>query len=110
MSGAPGTGTGGRSATVVIGSGVSRTSNAERAAYAMLGWTLCGDNIVLSFGLAFNPVTRAEYAANGSFGLTNDYLRLANEHLGISLGSVGFLMGAVALAVPVGTLLVFARR
>ena len=87
-------------------------SNAERAAYAMLGWYLCGDNIILSFGLAFSPAARAEYAASGSFGLTNDYIRLANEFTGMSLGQVGFLMGALALAVPAATLglFVMARR
>ncbi|MEM9799110.1 MAG: hypothetical protein AAGA20_02225 [Planctomycetota bacterium] len=85
-------------------------SNAERAAYAMLGWYLIGDNLALSFGLAFRPEARAEYAASGSFGLTNDYLRLATEHVGLTLAQVGFLMGLVALAVPALTLGAFALR
>lgn len=82
---------------------------AERAAYAMLGWFLCGDNILLSFGLAFSESARMEYASNGSFGLTNDYLRLANDHLGVSVGAVGFAMGLIALAVPIATLVLYAR-
>ncbi|MEO1700292.1 MAG: hypothetical protein AAFU73_23600 [Planctomycetota bacterium] len=78
--------------------------DAERAAYAMVGWFLAGRNLWLSFGLAFSESARAEYAGNGSFGLTNDYIRLAGE-LGTSLGFVGLATGvlsvvAVAVTVP----------
>lgn len=85
-------------------------SRAERAAYSMLGWFLIGDNILLSFGLAFSAAARAEYATNGSFGLTNDYLRLANDHLGVPLEAVGLVMGLLALAVPAATIGAFAWR
>ncbi|QDV05924.1 hypothetical protein Poly30_14270 [Planctomycetes bacterium Poly30] len=74
--------------------------DAERAAYAMLGWYLVGQSVLLSFGLAFSQNARLEYAANQSFGLTNDYIRLADNVLGVSLESVGFVTGVVALLVP----------
>ena len=83
-------------------------SRAERVLYAMLGWFLCGDNILLSFGLAFSSAARAEYETNGSFGLMNDYLRPAYEQLGTSSERVGFARGLIAVAVPVLTLTVFA--
>ncbi|MEM9381182.1 MAG: hypothetical protein AAGB93_14615 [Planctomycetota bacterium] len=83
-------------------------SRAERVLYAMLGWFLCGDNILLSFGLAFSSSARAEYETNGSFGLVNDYLRLANHELGASIERVGFAMGLIAVAVPLLTLTAFA--
>lgn len=73
--------------------------DAERAAYATLGWYLAIDNVVLSFGLAFSESARATYATSGSFGLTNDYLRLAQEHLGTGVAPVGALTGVMALAV-----------
>lgn len=82
---------------------------AERLAYAMLGWFLVGRNVSLGFGLAFSAGARAEYAGNGSFGLVNDYLRLANDELGVQVSTVGFTMGALALLVPLATIAAHAR-
>lgn len=76
----------------------------ERAAYAMLGWYLIGDNVKLSFGLAFSESARQAYAANGSFGLTNDYIRIATEHLGTGVGTVGLISGMAALVVALAAI------
>ena len=83
---------------------------AERLAYAMLGWFLCGRNIVLGFSLAFSAGARADYGSNGSFGLVNDYIRLAQEQLGVELPSVGLIMGVVALVVPAAIVAAFSLR
>ncbi len=81
--------------------------DAERAAYGMVGWFLCGQNILLSFGLAFSSDARAEYAGSGSFGLTNDYIRIADNVLGTSLETVGFTMGVLGLMVPAAVIAKF---
>ena len=73
------------------------SSHAERVLYAALGAYLIADNVVLGYGLAFDAGTRATYATNGSFGLTNDYLRLARE-LGLSIEALGLLSAAAFLA------------
>ncbi len=82
---------------------------ADRLAYSMLGWFLIGRNLSLGFGLAFSASARAEYAGNGSFGLVNDYIRLANE-LSVELSTVGLVMGAVAVLIPAATIAMFTRR
>lgn len=74
--------------------------DAERAAYGMVGWYLCGKNTLLSFGLAFSENARQAYSGSGSFSLTNDYIRIANDIVGTSLESVGFVMGVLSLVVP----------
>ena len=74
--------------------------DAERAAYGMVGWYLCGKNTLLSFGLAFSENARQAYASGGSFGLTNDYIRIADDVLGTSIESVGFAMGVLSMTVP----------
>ncbi len=81
-------------------SGGFRESRLERGLYGMLGWFLVGENVVLCWGLAFSAAARAWYQQNGSFGLTNDYLRVAHEVLGCSLTSVSLAMLLAAL-VPV---------
>lgn len=81
-------------------SGRFSENNLERLLYSILGWYLVGSNVVLSLGLMFSRAAQDEYAGNGSFGLTNDYLRLANDVLGTSLGTVAFGMLLVAL-IPV---------
>jgi hypothetical protein len=53
---------------------------------------------------------RATYHENGSFGFTNDYLRVAQEVLGCRLQTVAALMlVASALVVPAAILLWRAR-
>lgn len=76
-------------------------SRVERALYGTVGWYLLGKNAALCFGLMFQASARAEYEGNGSFGLTNDYLRAAHEVLGWRLESVALLMlVASALVLP----------
>ncbi|MBL4770575.1 MAG: hypothetical protein JKY61_05420 [Planctomycetes bacterium] len=78
-------------------SGGFTQNNLERALYAILGWYLIGSHAVLCAGLLFSQAARVEYAGNGSFGLTNDYLRLANDVLGTSLPTVAFGMLILSL-------------
>ncbi len=56
-------------------------------------------NLWLCWQLMFSEAGRAWYRGNGSFGLTNDYIRVAQNVLGCSLESVAALMFVVALAV-----------
>jgi hypothetical protein len=74
-------------------------SRAERLAYAVLGWFLLGKNLWLFVGLATSDASRAHYADNGSFGLTNDLMRVAEDVLGWRLESVALLAIPCALAV-----------
>ncbi|MHC5009881.1 MAG: hypothetical protein ACYTG6_02900 [Planctomycetota bacterium] len=71
----------------------------ERPVYACLGWYLVANNAVLAFGLAFVPSARAWYMTSGSFGLTNDYARVANQWLHLPLEAVGIFMFLVAVSV-----------
>jgi hypothetical protein len=73
-------------------------SNAERAASATVGWYLLGSNLWLSWGLLFDAEVKAWYYRSGSFGLTNDYIRVGRI-LGVDLGVVAFGMLLIALAV-----------
>ncbi|MHC4550929.1 MAG: hypothetical protein ACYTEZ_19415, partial [Planctomycetota bacterium] len=85
--------------------GFSR-SRAERIAYATCAWFLLGRNLWLTGGLMWDEGVRTWYRSHGSLGLTNDYLRLAHEVMGVGLGTVAFLMFVVALAVlPVAWIL-----
>lgn len=72
-------------------------SRAERVAYAACAWYFVLSNIWLAGGLIFSESVRQWYRGSGSFGLTNDYLRLANS-LHVGVGVVAFLMLLVALA------------
>jgi hypothetical protein len=73
-------------------------SRAERGLYATLGFYLVGRNALLSGGLVWSEERRHEYAGNGSFGLENDYVRVARECLGCSTESVAFAMLVVTAA------------
>jgi hypothetical protein len=78
-------------------------SRLERGLYGTVGWYLIGTNAKLCLGLMFSDSSRAWYAENGSFGLTNDMIRAAEEVLHTRLQSVAFLMllatlGALAAA------------
>lgn len=83
-------------------------SGPERAAHATVGWYLLGSNLWLCWGLLFDAEVKAWYYRSGSFGLTNDYIRLGRR-LGVDLGFVAFLMLAFALTVLPAAWL-FARR
>jgi len=85
-------------------------SNAERAAYAAVGWYLVGSNVWLDWGLMFDVGVQEWYRSSGSFGLTNDFIRLG-RHLGIGLEVVAGMMLVVTLAVlPVAWLFARAAR
>jgi hypothetical protein len=79
-------------------SGGFSESQAERFAYATMAWVLLGRNVLLDGGLIVSESARQAYAGNGSFGLTNDFIR-AGRHLGCSLETVAFFMLLLALAV-----------
>ena len=69
----------------------------ERITYAACAWYLLGRNVVLDFGLMTSEAARAAYVGNGSFGLTQDFVRAARM-LGWHLGGVGALMLFLSLA------------
>ena len=79
-------------------SGGFSESQIERGLYATLGWFLIGTNLFLTAGLVTSGAARAKYASNGSYGMENDYVRLA-DHLGGSLEGVAMGMTVVALVV-----------
>jgi hypothetical protein len=84
------------------GTGEAVEREAERPLYACLGWFLVARNVALTAGLAFQASARAAYLGNGSFGLLNDYARVASDVLHVPLASVGVFMLLVSLAtVPV---------
>jgi len=72
---------------------------AERPLYASLGWFLVARNVVLCFGLVFLESARAWYLSSGSFGLTNDYVRVAQQVLHVPLEAVAVFMLLVSLSV-----------
>lgn len=78
-------------------SGGFTASTAEKVTYAAVAWFLLGRNVILDFGLMTSETARQAYIGNGSFGLTQDFLRAARE-LSWSLSSVGFLMLVCSLA------------
>ena len=82
----------------------------ERAAHAMLGWYFVGKNAVLAAGLLSSDQARATYASNGSFGLENDYIRLARDVLHVPLGTVAAAMLLAAVAVVPFAIVVGLRR
>ncbi len=78
-------------------SGGFSSSQAERLLYGVLGWFLIGRNVSLSLALALSPTARADYSQSGSFGTTNDYVRLARE-LDCSLEALSVGTALLALA------------
>ncbi len=70
---------------------------AERPLYACVGWFLLVRNVVLTAGLTFTESARALYMTNGSFGLTNDYVRVAQGWLHLPLEAVSGFMLLVSL-------------
>ena len=85
-------------------------SRLERVLYGTLGCYLVGSNVLLSAGLVLDAGARAAYAANGSFGLTNDYLRLSRD-LGVPLEWIGAATGSgFAVLASFTILMVWVRR
>jgi hypothetical protein len=75
------------------------SSKLERALYSTLGWYLVAKNAWLCFGLVTSAGARATYDDNGSFGLVNDYLRIAHGILRWRLETVAGLMMLASIAV-----------
>jgi len=76
-------------------------SRAERIAYATLAWFLMGRNVWLTGGLIWSAEVQAWYASSGSFGLTNDYIRVAKGILRVDLSVVaGFMLLVSLLPLP----------
>ena len=73
--------------------------SADRAANSMIGWYLVLSNAYLAYGLVYLPSIRKWYFSSGSFGLTNDYLRVAHEWLRADVSRVAWPMFLVSLAV-----------
>lgn len=78
-------------------------SRAERAAYGAVGWYLMGSSVALCLGLVRSAAARAAYGENGSLGLTNDLIRVAEDVLGWPLRGVALLVLAASfLPLPLG--------
>jgi hypothetical protein len=71
---------------------------AERPLYAGLGWYLVASNVVLAGGLLVSEGVRSWYAQSGSYGLENDYLRVARE---LPFGLAGTAVAMLVLSVAV---------
>ncbi len=82
----------------VLDGGFTKTA-LERALYGTVGWYLLGKNAFLCFGLMTSAMSRAHYEQSGSFGLTNDYIRAAEDVLSWRLESVALLMLVACLLV-----------
>jgi hypothetical protein len=82
----------------VLDGGFTKTA-LERALYGTVGWYLLGKNVFLCFGLMTSAMSRAHYEQSGSFGLTNDYIRAAEDVLGWRLESVALLMLVASMMV-----------
>ncbi len=80
---------------------------AERPLYAALGWIWSVGAVVLFASLLFSDSGRQAYLSGGSFGLTNDLVRVARI-LGVSLGATAFPMLLLAL-LPLPLALLFGR-
>lgn len=75
-------------------------SRAERLLHGTVGWVLLGRNVGLCWGLMHSASARSAYRSNGSFGFTNDYLRVA-EMLDWKLSAVALgMLGACCLVLP----------
>lgn len=71
----------------------------ERTLYAALAFYLWFQNIVLHWSLMFSEASRDWYLNSGSFGLENDFVRIADE-MHLSIPALSFTMLLITLAVP----------
>jgi hypothetical protein len=71
----------------------------ERMLYAALGWYLWFQNLIMNWNLVYSQESRDWYAENGSFGLENDFMRIA-DMFGWSLPFLSGVMLLLFLAVP----------
>ncbi|MHC4953883.1 MAG: hypothetical protein ACYTGZ_08330 [Planctomycetota bacterium] len=73
----------------------------ERGANATVAWFLMGRNVWLTGGLLWSSEVQSWYARSGSFGLTNDYIRVARDICGVDLSVVaGFMLLVSLLPLP----------
>lgn len=75
----------------------------ERPLYAMIAWYLWIQNVFLCASLIYSPAAREWYLANGSFGMENDYIRMA-AMLGWRLQGVAAWMFLVSFSVPLASI------
>ncbi len=71
----------------------------ERTLYAALAWYLWFQNLVLHWNLMFSEASRDWYLNNGSFGMENDFVRLA-DLWSWSLPHLSFWMLLLTFVVP----------
>lgn len=76
----------------------------ERTACAFAGALVQAVNLKLCFGLMTSQPARNHYGSNGSLGLKNDYLVLAEDLLHCKLQGVAGAMLLAGLAIPVAGL------
>jgi len=87
-------------------SGGFSSSMIERGVYSVLGWYLASANAVLCGKLLWSQAARSDYASSGSFGLTNDYIIIAENYFNTSVQSIAVIMLIISLlAIPLGVLL-----
>lgn len=71
----------------------------ERTLYAALAWYLWFQNLILNGSLFISAKSRDWYLSNGSFGLENDWVRLA-QHFGLSLSFLAFCIFVICVLIP----------
>jgi hypothetical protein len=72
-------------------------SEVERPVYAMLGWFWMGGNLFLFGSLVLSEASRQWYYLNGSFGMRNDFIRLAEDFFHVPLAMVCLPMILISL-------------
>lgn len=72
-------------------------SEIERPVYAMLGWFWMGGNLFLFGSLALSEASRQWYYINGSFGMRNDFICLAEDFFHLPLEAVCVPMIVISL-------------
>jgi hypothetical protein len=84
--------------------GVAEVYPGERWLYGVVGWCLLGHAMGLCWSLLYDPAFQHSYLM-GKRGIDNDFVRLAQEHLGMGIRSVAWSNLLLALLVPVGVAL-----
>lgn len=79
--------------------GLTSSGGADRTVSAAMGWYITVRNLKLTFGILFNSQIRAAYYVGGSFGLTNDYIRISNFFNGLDM--IWVLLPIILLALAV---------
>ncbi len=60
----------------------------DRLLNSTLAWYLIITNLVFAFSVSFIDSARAKYYSGGSFGLTNDFVRISNDITGLDISFV----------------------